>query len=724
MRSLKVALFLCVAAAGPLAAQTPVFDTSGNGMLNGTYYFRHVYYLIGTNPDNFGITGDITGAIALYGNITFNGSGAYTINNGFVFDPGFSSQPDPLSCYIAQTTCAANAGAAVNSTYSISASGFGFLVDPLNVGVYIYGLVAANGIFSGSSTEAEVAGAFTDLFIGAPLASPVPTGFKGSYNVVGFLPGEDLSFQMNPNGAGSLGTVNISGYSEFTTTGTASQSSPATYTFSNGAAVLSFPTSTTAPFFSGQEYLYFSPDGNFFFGGSPTGLDMIAGVNNASSDQSFGTCIGGSSCLFYQAGIDQDLAQIGNGYSLPDGYYGSFNATSAGNIIAHERFADVEYSVSTYGFTFADSFTTPVTGSYVDNSYQFNYWVGDGGTVRIGEGIGPFLGLTVAFQAPSFTPPSGGVYLNPTGIVNSAGFAPFTAGVSNGEFLSLFGNNLATGTASASSLPFPIKLGGAQVMVNGVPAPIYYASPTQINIISPYGNPVALPQYEQFQVINSIGSSNVVTETVSQTTPGVFIDGQGYAAALHNADFSLVSPANPAQPCDNPPACDYIDVFMSGLGSVYPAVADGYGPPAGTQVNTNNTIAADIGGVTATVAFAGLSPDAGLYQVSLSIPSSSALSSGGVTAGDNFLDISGLTPPSTTTPTPVLESYAQQAVISIGTDAGALPSARRAETSLRRGARSAKAPDVQRNRRCFFGGKTTCAAQRILPLPNARVSEP
>jgi hypothetical protein len=51
--------------------------------------------------------------------------------------------------------------------------------------------------------------------------------------------------------------------------------------------------------------------------------------------------------------------------------------------------------------------------------------------------------------------------------------------------------------------------------------------------------------------------------------------------------------------------------------------------------NATNTIAAYIGGVQATVTYAGLAPQlAGLYQINLTVPS-------GVTAGDNNLDIAG-----------------------------------------------------------------------------------
>jgi uncharacterized protein (TIGR03437 family) len=702
-RTLKFTLFLCVAAVWPLAAQTPVFDTSGNGMLNGTYYFRHVYYLIDTSADSSGIIGDVNDAIAVYGNITFAGNGTYTINNAFVNDYGDGVTADPLSCYLAGTSCNANQGTAVSSTYSISASGFGFLVDPVTQGDSIFGLVAANGIFSGSSTEAEVAGEYGDLFIAAPVPSTLPTAFNGSYTVVGYTPGEDLSFALNPSG-GSL-SLAINGYAEGGGTSTVTQSSNVTYTFSNGAAVLNFPNNTNAAFITGgQEFLYFSPDGNFFFGGSSTGFDMLLGVNNNSSDQSFGTCIGGNSCLYYQAGIDQDLGDLGSGYADFDGYYGSLNATSNGNMIAHERLADQILEGSTYGYTFADTFTPPVTGAYIDNEYAFNYWVGDGGTVRIGEGIGPYLGITVAFQAPNFTP-TGSVYINPTGIVNAASFSPFTSGVANGEFITIFGNNLAPSTLVASSVPYPTMLNGVQVMINGVAAPLYFVTPGQIAAIVPSANPYGIAN---IQVINNGVSSNVVSELVNPTVPGVYTSSQngiGYAAVVDTNTGQIVTPSTPANPGDT------VEVFATGLGTAYPPVADGAAPPDSPLSYTVNSIQADVDGNNATVTFAGLAPTlAGLYQINVTIPSTT-------TAGDHELDISGLDQSGTT-----LQSYEQQVLIPVS---GGL--ARPAvETTSRRHTRVANSAGVQRSRRCFFGGgKTACSAQpqRVLPLPNAHAAE-
>src|SRR5207302_697559 len=64
-------------------------------------------------------------------------------------------------------------------------------------------------------------------------------------------------------------------------------------------------------------------------------------------------------------------------------------------------------------------------------------------------------------------------------------------------------------------------------------------------------------------------------------------------------------------------------------------ISDGSPGPVDTLSKATNTIAASIGGVTATVTYAGLAPQlAGLYQINLTIPA-------GVKAGDNTLDISG-----------------------------------------------------------------------------------
>jgi uncharacterized protein (TIGR03437 family) len=187
---------------------------------------------------------------------------------------------------------------------------------------------------------------------------------------------------------------------------------------------------------------------------------------------------------------------------------------------------------------------------------------------------------------------------------------------------------LAAALTIAPTIPFPTTVGNVQVMINNVAAPIYYVSPTQVSAIVPYGITGGIAQV---QVTNDGVASNIVTMFIGATAPGVFTvppGGLGYGAILH-ADYSLVTIKSPAQPDET------VQVFLTGLGAVTPALSDGAAAPSDSLVKASSTIAADVNGKSATVAFAGLAPGlAGLYQVNVTIPA-------GLTAGDNYLAISG-----------------------------------------------------------------------------------
>src|SRR4029079_19540657 len=85
-----------------------------------------------------------------------------------------------------------------------------------------------------------------------------------------------------------------------------------------------------------------------------------------------------------------------------------------------------------YGVDFKPAADGTVT--YTGSSYV----VGGGGNFIIGAGAGRNYQLTVYTKALSLS--GTGVFLSPQGIVNAANNVPFTAGVSPGEFVSLFGN--------------------------------------------------------------------------------------------------------------------------------------------------------------------------------------------------------------------------------------------------------------------------------------------
>jgi uncharacterized protein (TIGR03437 family) len=232
------------------------------------------------------------------------------------------------------------------------------------------------------------------------------------------------------------------------------------------------------------------------------------------------------------------------------------------------------------------------------------------------------IGSTVKFSVPTIA--NGKVYagtatelavygLLPQGsalaVTNAAsGTINFSA---PGAIASIYGSGLATGTATATSFPLPLSLAGASVTVNGVPAPLFYASPSQVNFQAPFEvTPGAA------SVTLSVNGATVGSTTVPLfgSAPGIFLEPQGNAAAL-NQDGSINSVTDPA------PAGSVIAVYMTGLGPANSPLASGNAAPA-SPLLTVNGVAASIGGASAQVMFAGLAPGfAGLYQVNIQVPS-------------------------------------------------------------------------------------------------------
>lgn len=623
MKLARLAVLLSAACGWQLAAQTPSFDTSGNGLLKGQYNFREVIFQLADTQ------GDLQDALALYGIITFGGDGTYTMSaTGLDYA---ANSLGPVS---------------TSGTYSISASGYGFLSNPVLNGVNIYGLLSQQGVFVASSTESGL----NDLFIAAPVVSvaAAPATFKGSY----WMADMDLSldlfqssplyslsslFQINPDGGGNLGNITVTGY--FGGGGSTVYSQTVQnqrYVLSNGAASVTFPNNSSLPLLSGQKFLYFSPDGNFVFGGDRASFDMIVGVRTGSGAPNLGG-------LYYQAGLEEDFSALNaTGYTYLESFFGALNANADGSIVGHQRRED-QLNANAVDFTYSDASSVKADGTY--STPDTRYVVGAGGTIRIGSGIGPFLGLSVALAAPSLS--GTGVFLDPEKVVNGASFAPFTASLAPGESIALGGTNLASDTQTASDVPLPTMLAGVQVTVNGVAAPISYVSPGQIYAIVPYGLTGAIAQ---IQVNNNGTLSNMVTAFTGPTAPGIFTvsqNGLGGGKTVHS-DYTLVTPDNPAK------VGETVSVFLTGLGAVTPTIPDGAAGPTGPYSLAASAVTAFIGGIPAAVGYAGLAPgSAGMYQVNLTIPT-------GVTTGNNALDISCSLPASTT-----LESYTSEATIAV-----------------------------------------------------------
>ena len=621
MKTKTTLLVLLLGACAWHCSAQPTFDSSGNGLLNGTYYMREVVY--------FSSQGILDQAINIQGTITFSGTGTYTFTGSVL---NIAASPTPL----ASTT---------TGIYVISGSGEGFISPVYSAfpNDNIIGLVS-QGIFIGSTPATN---GYNVLFIAAPVGSTAPSNstLNGAYTVVymdpTFLPsasaiqGGEAYFTMTADGQGNIGSITANSYIGTTAAASTQSLSGVTYAFSNGAAQVKFGgTANSSTLIAGTQLLYISPNGNFIFGGSYSGYGIFVGVRAATKPPS------NYEGLYYQAGLNLDETTTNNGYTLLDTYFGSFQAFS-GNIIGHQAMSSsslLNYrslsSLSIFGgsndFTYSDTYTLNSDGSSVDSAFGQHYLSSTDGTIRIGYGVGPFLALNVALQAPAFS--GSGVYLSPVGVVNAASSAPFTADVSPGEFLTLYGSGLAPATSSAS-LPFPKTLNGVKVLIDEVAAPIYYVSPTQISLVVPYSTTGSTAH---IQVVNNGASSNLVTALVELTSPGVFtnpVGGLGYAAALH-PDYSVVSKSSPAK------IGETLAVYLTGMGLVSLPVQDGTAAPSNPpSITTAEPLVYILDGaghyLQAKTTFSGLAPGyAGLYQINFTIPA-------GLVSGNASLEIIG-----------------------------------------------------------------------------------
>jgi uncharacterized protein (TIGR03437 family) len=150
------------------------------------------------------------------------------------------------------------------------------------------------------------------------------------------------------------------------------------------------------------------------------------------------------------------------------------------------------------------------------------------------------------------------------------------------------------------------------VYINGLPTPVFFASPGQFNVQIPW----EVTGMGTFSMIVNGMPSNVQSAGVITYSPDVFVVSPTQAAITH-ADGSLVSATSPAA------ANETVVVYCTGLGPVSGAMVTG-APASSTSlqaITTTQPATATLGGVPATVSFSGLAPGfIGLYQVNVQVP--------------------------------------------------------------------------------------------------------
>jgi uncharacterized protein (TIGR03437 family) len=194
-------------------------------------------------------------------------------------------------------------------------------------------------------------------------------------------------------------------------------------------------------------------------------------------------------------------------------------------------------------------------------------------------------------------------------VVNGASFA--AGPVAAGSAITIVGKNLAASTEQFGSAP-PTTLGGATVTVNGQNIPLFYASPTQINGQLPFE---VQPGTASIKVTVNGVSSSAANLTAAAASPGIFLIGTNHAAAT-NSDGSVITTSNPVG------SGSAITVYFTGIGPVDHKVATGAPAPLdGTLSSATLPVTVTIGGQTAELLFAGLTPGSiSLAQANVVVP--------------------------------------------------------------------------------------------------------
>jgi len=119
------------------------------------------------------------------------------------------------------------------------------------------------------------------------------------------------------------------------------------------------------------------------------------------------------------------------------------------------------------------------------------------------------------------------------------------------------------------------QLSGTQVLFDGLPAPILYASSSRIDTVVPFG--VATSGNTTVSVFKNGVPLGTLTNPIAPTSITLFsVDATGYGSAVWNQDGTPNTPTNPASPGD------ILTAYATGMGVMTPQVHDGLVPNVAT----------------------------------------------------------------------------------------------------------------------------------------------
>lgn len=253
------------------------------------------------------------------------------------------------------------------------------------------------------------------------------------------------------------------------------------------------------------------------------------------------------------------------------------------------------------------------------------------GIVRAGLNAGPSAlqvlaedrdrGLTGCLDVAGTVVEAAPPLLAEGGVMSTASFREGMP-LAPGGMVAIFGARLAEGVTNSLALPLPQLLGVTRARIGNTRLPLFFAGElrdyAQVNGILPYGlTPNVINQLH----VQSAGGIAATDVFITDAQPAVFTvnqAGTGQAIAVHGTNPLLLADA--ANPIGRG---QVVVIYCEGLGPVTPPIEAGRAVPGEPLSRTALPVRLTIGGQTAEVQFAGLTPGlTGLYQINAVVPAS------------------------------------------------------------------------------------------------------
>ena len=328
-------------------------------------------------------------------------------------------------------------------------------------------------------------------------------------------------------------------------------------------------------------------------------ISTVAGTGTAAFGGDGGPATAAS--LNYPGGITLDAA--GNIYFNDDLNYRTRRISAGSGIIT---------TIAGNGVAGFSGDGGPATSASL--SGNFGAAVGTSGNLYIADSTNNRIREVYGATAPG-----------PIPAITSGGVVPIYSTsntIQPGSWISIFGNNLATGIATWNS-DFPTTLGDISVTIDGKLAYLWYVSPTQINLQAPDDTNTGKAASV---VVTTPSGTATSTVTLGQFGPSFSVlDGKHVAGIILRTDnsgaygggtYDIVGPTGTSLGYKTvaAKAGDTLELFGIGFGPTNPAVPAGKAFAGAAQ--TNSPVVVSINANTVNPSFAGLT-SAGLDQINL-----------------------------------------------------------------------------------------------------------